>query len=64
MTFVIRELVKNDSKSKKTVKKSATANAKMHNVVMLAAECDHLQRQGGKDIFLYERFFLSLYKIM
>lgn len=35
-----------------------------HDIVHLAASCDHGITQGNKDILLYEKFFLKLYKLL
>lgn len=39
-----------------------TKNA--HQIVWVAAHCDHAITQGNKDILLYEQFFLQLYKLL
>lgn len=35
-----------------------------HQIIALAAHCDHAITQGNKDILLFEQFFLKLYKIL
>lgn len=36
----------------------------IQNIVKLAAECEHGTSKGSKEILLYEKFFLNLYKFL